>query len=273
MHRLTHAEYARVRPLCTPLIHHLTIDAIGSGVTPGQIWVDDVIAPQTAVCWYGHRLYLTGSATPTAQDTFRQLFQDVYIPYARAQSKDVCVLHATPAWQPCLPALLITWKPIVRGRLYYRLDAHGLDWTPMLPSDYTLRPVDAALLADTTVTNLDWVTEEMVSERPSLDDFLANSFGYCVQYDDKIVAWCMSEYNTDNRCELGIATDKAHQRKGLATAVGTAVIRHALAHGLNDIGWVCWKDNLASIASAKKLGFTLIDDGYVWLGFLNEPHR
>ena len=64
----------------------------------------------------------------------------------------------------------------------------------------------------------------------------------------------MSEYNTGTRCELGIAVTDAFQRSGLATLLATAVIRHALSVGIYDIGWLCWQDNLASIATAKKLG-------------------
>ncbi|MCB8967064.1 MAG: GNAT family N-acetyltransferase [Ardenticatenaceae bacterium] len=271
MQQLTQTDFAKVRPLFAALAHNLTIESILQGLTPGQVWVDDVAAPETAVCWYGHRLYLAGSAGDLAvQEAFRQLFRDIYIPAAQAQDKNAYVLHATSAWQQCLPTLLADWQPIARGRLYYRLHGRGHDWTPHLPPGYTLRPVDASLLADTTLTNLDWVTEEMASERPSLADFLAKSFGYCLQHEDKIVAWCMSEYNTGKRCELGIATDDAHQRKGLATAVASATIQHALSHDIDDIGWVCWKDNAASIASAHKLGFTLVDDGSAWFGFFER---
>ncbi|MCA9970913.1 MAG: GNAT family N-acetyltransferase, partial [Anaerolineales bacterium] len=156
------------------------------------------------------------------------------------------------------------WRVHPLRRRVYRLDARGGSWTPRLPAGYALRPVDAALLADETISNLDWVTEEMVSERPSVDAFLAHSFGYCVQHGRDIVAWCMSEYNSGSRCELGIATAEAHQRRGLARATGTAVIRHALAQGVYDIGWVCAADNAASVATAEALGFRLLIDDTVW---------
>ena len=66
----------------------------------------------------------------------------------------------------------------------------------------------------------------------------------------------MSEYNVGHSCELGIATIEGYRCQGLATLTGTAIIRHALAQSINDIGWHCWANNEASIATAKKLGFT-----------------
>jgi len=95
----------------------------------------------------------------------------------------------------------------------------------------------------------------MQSERISVQEFLEKSFGYSTRIDDEIVGWCMSEYNTANRCELGIATVGAYRRQGIATLLGKALIKHALAQDINCIGWHCWADNKPSIATARKLGF------------------
>jgi RimJ/RimL family protein N-acetyltransferase len=65
----------------------------------------------------------------------------------------------------------------------------------------------------------------------------------------------MSEYNLGDRCELGIATIEKYQRKGLATQVARAVIRHAVGQGIHNIGWHCWSDNEPSIRTALKIGF------------------
>ncbi len=57
---------------------------------------------------------------------------------------------------------------IAATRCYYRLDARNREWVTAVPDGLQLRRVDASLLADSTLNNLDWVTEEMVSERPSV---------------------------------------------------------------------------------------------------------
>lgn len=72
------------------------------------------------------------------------------------------------------------------------------------------------------------------------------------------------EYNTGNRCELGIETAVPFRRRGLATLLATATIRHALAQGVADIGWVCWADNRPSVATALKLGFQQVAQDEVY---------
>ena len=260
MNELTHADFVKVRPLFVPLAPDLTIDAILTGTTPGRVWVDDARAPRTAVCWANRRVYLGGHESPHLAAFFTQTF----LPAAQAKGRTSIILHRPPDWRGDVADFFPQTFPTRRSRFYFRQDARAQKWPLSVPPDLTLRPVDAALLADPAITNLDYVTEEMLSERPSLEAFLAKSFGYCLVHENEIVGWCMSEYNAGSRCELGIETAVPFRRRGLATLMATAVIRHALSQGVYDIGWLCWADNLPSIATAKRLGFRQVaqDDVY-----------
>ncbi len=260
-HELPFHQFNSARPLFAPLNHYLPIDSILTGLSPGKVFVDDVTRPETAVAWVNHRVYLTGdSDSPVAREKAGQFLNDTFIPQRQKSNMEGFGLHAAPEWAAHLPDLLAQWHPVPRRRLYYRQDARQRSWRAALPDGFALRPVDAALLADEAITNLDFVTDEMVSERPSITDFLAKSFGYCVVHDNEVVGWCMSEYNTGPRCELGIAVLPPYRRQGLALGLATAVIRHALAQNIHDIGWICWGDNRASVALAEKLGFQRVDD-------------
>lgn len=99
------------------------------------------------------------------------------------------------------------------------------------------------------------VIEEMKSERTTVDDFLEKSHGCCIIDNNHIASWCMSEYNVGNRCELGIATVEEYRKRGLATLAAKALIQRLIKYGVEHIGWHCSRDNLASIATAKKLSF------------------
>ncbi len=61
----------------------------------------------------------------------------------------------------------------------------------------------------------------MTSERPS-EDFLRRSFGQCLVHNGAIAGWCLSEYNSGPRCEVGIAVAEPYQRRGLATTMAIA---------------------------------------------------
>lgn len=231
------------------------IKSILAGLSPGQVYVDDRQTPKTAVTWFKRRLFLAGQ--PENVSDVRQLLTDIYFSQARADglSQSVFTLHYTPVWEDSLPVLLAHIPRTPGRRLCYRLNPVGHHWTPTTPLGFDLRPVDVTLLADTRLTNLDYVTVEMVSERPSVDDFLAKSFGTCVVHGNEIVGWCMSEYNVGQRCELGIETAAPYRRRGLARAIASATIQQAVEHGLTEIGWVCEADNLPSVATAEALGF------------------
>lgn len=75
----------------------------------------------------------------------------------------------------------------------------------------------------------------MWSERESAADFVTRSFGLALHHD-AVVGWCLSEYNLGHRCEVGIAVDEPFRRRGLATLMGGAFARQALAAGVSEIG-------------------------------------
>ena len=70
----------------------------------------------------------------------------------------------------------------------------------------------------------------------------------------------MSEYNVGERCEIGIATAEKHQRKGLATLATRLCLAEAHRRGYQRVGWDCWTQNEASAATARKAGFTFIEE-------------
>ncbi|MFO7681970.1 MAG: GNAT family N-acetyltransferase [Chloroflexota bacterium] len=267
MYELTQTQFERTRSLFAPLLHHLAAESILSGLTPGRLFVDDSNKPRTAVAWFQHRVYLAGNRSDdNVNQALHRLFSDVFYPEmcAAGLAQSAYTLCYTPGWERVIDVILTGKYPMTGQRYYYRLDPTRRSWQPKLPKEFKLRAVDAELLADTRLINLDYVTDEMVSERPSVADFLDKSFGACIVQQDRIVGWCMSEYNLNGRCELGIATDPAYQRQGLAQAAASAVIGEAVHRGYTEIGWVCDADNTPSMALAQKLGFALVhaDDTY-----------
>jgi RimJ/RimL family protein N-acetyltransferase len=123
-----------------------------------------------------------------------------------------------------------------------------------------MRRVDAGLLADGGIQHLDQLVAEIHSESHSVEDFLANKFGFCLQHGRALAGWCLSEYNHGDACELGIETVEGYRQQGLGTLTAAATIEYALARGITRIGWHCWAKNAASIALALKLGFVKVEE-------------
>ena len=89
----------------------------------------------------------------------------------------------------------------------------------------------------------------------SIQDFFEQGFGYCIVCGNEIVSWCLSEYNTPEKCDIEIETIEKYQQQGLATAVAAKFIDHGISAGYNEIGWHTFAFNKPSVKTALKLGF------------------
>lgn len=266
LHRLSPDHFTLAQPIFGDG-HHLAVTAALASEAPAELYVDDPLAPQAGILiLWNHRIYLAGTPTNAAfSRDFAALLHERYTPHAAGAEPVGRVITYTPdAWEDHLPALFADIETLRAERQYYRLQVHAPIPPPALPAGFRLRQVDAALVAESALTNHQTLLDEMCSEAPSVADFLQSRFGYCLQYGQELVGWCLSEYNHANRCELGIETLEAFQRRGLAIATASATIAHAHSRGITSVGWHCWKRNIASSNLAQKLGFEKVEDYPVW---------
>jgi RimJ/RimL family protein N-acetyltransferase len=263
MHEIGAAAYGQVAGVFRPLAHHLAITGILAGTTPGRVFVDDVAMPGLALAWTRHRLYLAArddavDGAPRIDD-LRGLFVETIYPQAHAAGQEVFILTYAPAgWSAALESVLVGPQVFANRRQYYVCRTLSQDWRRLLPAGFQLVPVDRALLANERLRNRERLAEEMCSERPTVNDFLARSFGVAALCQDEIAGWCLSEYNTATRCEVGIETGEAYRRRGLGTAMALALVEMALGRGIVAVGWDCWARNVPSSATAIRAGFTML---------------
>jgi GNAT superfamily N-acetyltransferase len=265
-------DYERARPLLVELDIHLSAASILVGLTPAELYVDDARQPTALLARARHRFLLAGfSGNAAFNQSVQEWFADAIYPQALARGEELFTLYyAHLDWESQMDVLLPEKYPILTRREYYEANHPGHDWRDLIPAGFSLRPVDADLLRHTHLANLDALKEEMCSERPSVEDFLANSFGVCTIKGDQIAGWCLSEYNTAGRCEIGIETRPAYRRLGLATAMTCALMETALANGVTRIGWHCYARNTASAAAARKAGFSKVCDYTAHIAFYDE---
>jgi RimJ/RimL family protein N-acetyltransferase len=199
-----------------------------------------------------HRIYVSGEPDP------RLLADVIYL-----LSEESCeesygfVMYYDPShpWQPALEHVLQKQKIDSLMRQFYRLGEPSWKASSSLPEQITISRFDEIMVGDTTLVNRDLLLEEIHAESPSLEHFFRQNFGFCARDGHQFVAWCLAEYHSQGRYELGIETIEVYRRQGIATHLADAVIRHAFAQGATEIGWHCWADNTPSVSTALKLGF------------------
>lgn len=269
MQRIELSEAAAVQPvLAEQSAPHLAVAALLAGRVPGRLWADDPACPSLALAQTQLHYFVGGGERPGAAAQVQALLADVLLPEAQAAGQPGLMLHASAAaWAAGLDDALRDLLPITEPRQVYTRPVSAALAAPAPPPSFALRPADAALLADESITGLAALREEMCSERESVAAFLAESFGVCAVHlaDRALAGWCLSEYNLPDRCEVGIATAPPYQRQGLATALTHALLAAAGDHGLRQVGWHCWARNTASAATARKAGFTLAAEEVVRL--------
>lgn len=246
--------------LFRPLAHHLAVGSVLSGRSNGAVYVDDPLNPAAAVLWSGTRIYLAGTVGEPAPNSHLDTFfmEQLWLRVKKAGLEGF-LLYLGPGWASTINEDLVGIHLHSGQRHYYSLQSTEFEENYELPGNCQLRRVDWSLLEVESLANRALLMAEMKSERPSIADFLAKSFGYCIVQEQTIAAWCLSEYNLEDRCEVGIMTAEGHRRRGLAKITAAALIEEARQRGITRIGWHCWADNLPSRATAQALGFQLIE--------------
>jgi RimJ/RimL family protein N-acetyltransferase len=87
---------------------------------------------------------------------------------------------------------------------------------------------------------------------------------YLIRLDGAIIGTCLLYSNWDGSSEFGLFIDREHARHGYGTESIQALIELLRTHSpaVRNIYWTSLRDNAASIAVARKCGFTHCYDYY-----------
>ncbi len=268
MYQLRVSEYERAREVLLPLDDHLAVASMLAGSAPGSIYVDDAETPTSALACGQRRFYLAGNGqNEVFNANLRLVLLDRMDMAARQEGINAFVVYySNPSWTPAIEAILEGRNPAKVERQYYELDGlFDIDSRQAAaPAGLALRRVDAELVNDSQLKNRHALQAEMVSECPSVEEFLKARLGVCAILGDEIAGWCLSEYNLGERCEIGIETIEKFRHRGIGTLAGLALIALAQAQGIRRIGWDCYRGNVPSVATALNLGFEKKSDYSVY---------
>lgn len=249
------------RSLFQPLERtHALVPAFFDGQVRARLFVDDPASPQAGFLVYNSRVLCAGDPDADFLEEMKNRFASDLLPAHRQKGNESFVFLFPAGVRPTTVEGIFSGYQLYYGtRQYYETATFDPAPAPPLPEGFSMHWITPEFLAS-DIAGLDAVREEMCSERSSVDDFLAYSFGVCPVCEGKVAGWCMSEYNTGTRCEIGIATLEKHQRKGIATLVTRFFLAEARRRGYDRVGWDCWAGNIPSAATARKAGFTLVEE-------------
>jgi GNAT superfamily N-acetyltransferase len=255
----------KILPLAEPPQLALVMSSVGEGNTPNRIWVDNPDTPRSAFVWdTTHCLYFLGdSGEPFRGELEKTLINEI-IPIAARKKIYILKIHYTPHWEKALPGIFVSFKK--RKRQLYAYTAPSIE-VKSPPEGFELQKINKEFLESSIKNKLDLV-EEIESCWKSVADFLDKGWGFCITHKGKIVCRCTAEYVSQGKCGIGIETGEEYKQLGCATAAASALVDYCLSRGITP-HWDSWEDNIPSIRTAQKVGFTKISDFSVYFGSLN----
>jgi RimJ/RimL family protein N-acetyltransferase len=260
IHHLDQTQFERVRALFTPIAaYQLTAMGVIDGTAPGEIWVDDVDSPQSAYMISPEGMYLAGNPenqvfNRALNDHFRTTLYNV-----TDEIRSICLVYDPPGWGSKLTGILYPRDLLIYPRRHYVCRALQVDWRAKLPEGFSVRQIDADLLARDDLAISDHAREWVKNNWRTVENYMAHGFGFCTidEQAHKVVSWSLADCVHGDGCEIGIQTLPEYRRRGLAAITTAAAVDHALANGYAWVGWHCHDDNSGSIGVAEKVGFAL----------------
>jgi RimJ/RimL family protein N-acetyltransferase len=119
---------------------------------------------------------------------------------------------------------------------------------PEIPAGCVLRRLDPSLSKQIAGRNM------LIHIFGSMQEALKWGYGLCLMRGDELLCESFAGPEANGVIEIGVETYPHHMHKGYATVTCAHLIHEMEGQGYRTY-WNCAKDNLASIALARKLGF------------------
>lgn len=253
-------QFELARPLLAGLEYSLSARAALAGNNPGRIFVDRLETPGIVFALTVEGYLLVGdSPSPEGLEALRRLWREkIFTGEVFVNGDENMSLAVHPAdWEARLPFLVPTHQFEKLERYHYLCRAVRFDWRAHLPPGYTVRRIDRAALEGDEIIFSERMRgwSDMAEMWGSLENFEARALSFGVLQGNTLVAWCVPDCAAGEQIDVGIITEPAHRRKGLAAIATAATVEACFERGYRVVGWHCNTDNVASWKTAEKVGF------------------
>ena len=225
--------------------------AVLQGSLLGKILIDDLAAPVWAAVWEqaDGTLYLGGHMTA-------QIVDEVINVLRREAEVLVGLWVDDPRW---------AWLPPRANYVGFAIDfvdrAPSRDLavlTRHLPEGCEVRRMDADLAVHSSGF------QSWSAHFGGVEAYLRSGMAFCLLKDGEMMSEASADPPANGVMEIGTGTHKAHRQKGYATWICAYTIQ-ACEHMGRVTHWNCARQNLASAALARKMGYRIEKEFRLWV--------
>jgi RimJ/RimL family protein N-acetyltransferase len=267
-------DFKKIKTLFTPFNYQVIIDSLIEGDSDGRIWVDDFIAPKSALMLSTQGYFLAGDPNNEAfnidlRDLILKFIDTKYFPFY--EGCENFFFYTTKDWVPKFVTLFPTRKPFEIRRFHFTINKRTqlLDWKSKIPEGYEIKQINNTLELEKYKFEDDvkgWVGA-------GLDSTINRGFGACMLHKNRVITWSNADCASGDRCEIGIFTSEKYRRKGFASITAAAAVEFSFTAGFHTVGWHCEDDNYGSIAVAQKVGFANKTDHIMYSCMFEEAEH
>ena len=114
--------------------------------------------------------------------------------------------------------------------------------------------------------NMDSVDEWILNNWGTYENFEKKGFGFYILKNNIVLSWSVADCVYKDACEIGIHTDEAHRKQGLAVRTVNAMLKYAKDNAFSEVGWQCGATNIGSYKTAEKCGFKRMKEYFGYTG-------
>ena len=265
LQKLARQDYPKTRPIFKALQNQTVIGSVIDGNTGGDIYVNDSANSTWAVVWDKmDAILVEGEIAENSMASLKHLITMVFQPEAfRKGVSGLNLYYPDEIWDKAIECGFGDLAPVKESRFRYELAKLDRHWESLVPEDCRLEPIDARLLNQRDLKNLDQVAGWIQSFWPSNAAFIDRGLGCCVVRDKTILSWCLAVFVSGREVELGLETVKDYRGQGYAKAAAAACVEHCLKGERTPL-WNCEAENKASFHVAEAVGFQRTQEYQVW---------
>lgn len=260
MYELKREEFINVKNILDETMDNIEIKAVINNENPGWIFVDSKENPKTAVIYSKGvgGFYFVGDEKNESfnKNIEKYIDEDIKKRAVKEGFDEFEFSGETEKWNVVLEEIFKN-KDLKQSVQYiYKLDRDEWDKHEKrdLYEGFELKKMDMELFNSKNFENLEFLNLEVLKWWNSFEDYVNNTFGYCVVKDNKVANFCMCDYVNDKYSPMGIETIEEFRRKGICQVSTEAYIEEALRRNKQPY-WECMGTNVASQKLAEKLGF------------------
>lgn len=248
----TKKYFKAIKPIMMVKKNNLFARAVIEQKVKGEIYVDNTESPQTfyVVHPYGMSL-LFGESN---NHLFNQKFKDYVLNVGGERTKDEWMQTYPNDWDIVLRNLFESSESVIdfETRVNFKFNKEKY---------YENRqPIDSGFqIYRTTGKDFNEMTGTVIPSKfwNDSNDFVTNSVGFSLYYDNELATIAFAAFIEDNALELGIETCAPYRGKHFAYRACSALIDYCIENSLNPL-WACRLGNVESYKLAQKLGFEVL---------------